>query len=95
MRRLVIDEAHIVEQWGKEFRTSFQELAGLRSDLLEALAEGQQRFSTVLLTATLTSAGRDTLATLFGWPGPIVCVNAAQLRPEPSYWVAEAETEGQ
>ena len=30
LRYLVIDEAHLVTQWGDEFRPSFQALAGLR-----------------------------------------------------------------
>jgi len=91
IRRLVIDEAHMVEQWGKEFRTAFQEVAGLRRDLLGI--PSVEPFSTVLLTATLTEGTRDTLVTLFGEPGPVITVSAVQLRPEPSYWAVKSASD--
>ena len=34
LKAFVIDETHIVDQWGDEFRSSFQEIAGLRHALL-------------------------------------------------------------
>jgi len=83
LRYFIIDEAHIVEQWGDEFRPEFQELAGLRRDLLRLAS-----FPTLLLTATVTESSLDTLETLFGQPGPFEVVSSVQLRPEPSYWFA-------
>ncbi|MCY6493401.1 protein DpdF [Leptolyngbya sp. GGD] len=83
LRYFIIDEAHIVEQWGDEFRPEFQELAGLRRDLLRLAS-----FPTLLLTATVTESCLDTLETLFGQPGPFQVVSSVQLRPEPSYWFA-------
>lgn len=50
---LVIDEAHLITQWGDEFRPTFQTLAGLRNNLLR-LAPAGRRFRTLLLTATYT-----------------------------------------
>ncbi len=88
LRYFVIDEAHIVEQWGDEFRPAFQELPGLRRDLLRLTA-----FTTLLLTATLTESCLDTLETLFGKPGPFQVISAVQLRPEPSYWFAWCQSE--
>ena len=88
LRYLVIDEAHIVEQWGDEFRPAFQELPGLRRDLLCLTS-----FTTLLLTATLTESCLDTLETLFGKPGPFQVISAVQLRPEPSYWFAWCQSE--
>lgn len=88
LRYLVIDEAHIVEQWGDEFRPAFQELPGLRRDLLRLTS-----FTTLLLTATLTESCLDTLETLFGKPGPFQVISAVQLRPEPSYWFAWCQSE--
>ncbi|WP_445316448.1 protein DpdF [Microcoleus vaginatus] len=88
LRYFVIDEAHIVEQWGDEFRPEFQELPGLRRDLLRLTS-----FTTLLLTATLTESCLDTLETLFGKPGPFQVISAVQLRPEPSYWFAWCESE--
>ena len=88
LRYFVIDEAHIVEQWGDEFRPEFQELPGLRRDLLRLTS-----FTTLLLTATLTESCLDTLETLFGKPGPFQVISAVQLRPEPSYWFAWCQSE--
>jgi superfamily II DNA/RNA helicase len=88
LRYFVIDEAHIVEQWGDEFRPAFQELPGLRRDLLRFTY-----FTTLLLTATLTESCLDTLETLFGKPGPFQVISAVQLRPEPSYWFAWCQSE--
>ena len=88
LKYFVIDEAHIVEQWGDEFRPEFQELPGLRRDLLRLTS-----FTTLLLTATLTESCLDTLETLFGKPGPFQVISAVQLRPEPSYWFALCQSE--
>lgn len=88
LKYFVIDEAHIVEQWGDEFRPEFQELPGLRRDLLRLTS-----FTTLLLTATLTESCLDTLETLFGKPGPFQVISAVQLRPEPSYWFAWCQSE--
>jgi ATP-dependent DNA helicase RecQ len=85
LHALVIDEVHVVDQWGDEFRPAFQELAGIRQALLRACPEGAA-FPTLLLTATLTASALTTLRALFGSPGPFGVVSAAQLRPEPAYW---------
>ncbi len=91
--RLVVDEAHIVDQWGDDFRSSFQELAGVRQGLLrEAEKSEELPFQTVLMTATLTESVLDTLESLFGEPGPFEHVSAAQLRPEPSYWYSRCDS---
>ncbi|MEA5511956.1 protein DpdF [Crocosphaera sp. UHCC 0190] len=88
LRYLVIDEVHMVEQWGEEFRPAFQEIPGLRQDLLRYTS-----FKTVLLTATLTESCLDTLETLFGEPGDFQTLSAVQLRPEPSYWFSRCNSE--
>lgn len=90
---LAIDEAHIVDQWGDDFRPEFQEIAGLRRDLLRVVPADP--FRTLLVTATLTEGCLDTLETLFGQPGPLGVLAAAQLRPEPSYWSAHCGDEAQ
>ncbi len=92
LRLLAIDEAHIVDQWGDEFRPAFQELAGLRCDLLRRSVGEMPR--TLLLTGTMTEPCLDTLEMLFGKPGPFGIVSAMQLRPEPSYWVAPSMDDG-
>jgi ATP-dependent DNA helicase RecQ len=93
---LVIDEAHIVAQWGTEFRPEFQALAGIRDDLLLVCVEhGHPRFPTVLLSATMGQDTLDTLAGLFARPGPCGLVSSVSLRPEPEYWISVAASEPQ
>ncbi|CAN0522970.1 unnamed protein product, partial [Scytosiphon promiscuus] len=49
---LVIDEAHLISQWGDGFRPAFQMLAGIRRGLLARC--GDRPFKTLLMSATLT-----------------------------------------
>ena len=84
LRYLVIDEAHLVTQWGDEFRPAFQALAGLRNSLLRQ--SGEFPFRTLLLSATFTPETIETLANLFGPPDRVQMVAAVHLRPEPQYW---------
>jgi ATP-dependent DNA helicase RecQ len=89
LKYFVIDEAHLVTQWGDAFRPSFQALAGLRSSLLRIAPKG---FRTLLLSATFTEETVDTLANLFGPPERVQMVSAVHLRPEPQYWFYKAES---
>ena len=82
-RYLVIDEAHMVAEWGDSFRPAFQVLAGVRSGLLRHCCG--EPFRTVLMSATLTPQTLDTLETLFGPPSMVQMVAAVHLRPEPRY----------
>jgi ATP-dependent DNA helicase RecQ len=86
LRYFIIDEAHMVEQWGDDFRPAFQEIPGLRRDLLRLSS-----FNTLLLTATLTESCLDTLETLFGQD--LQVISAVQLRPEPTYWLNKCPSE--
>ena len=91
LRYLVIDEAHLITQWGDEFRPAFQALAGLRNSLLRTVtAEKVVSFRTLLLSATFTPETIETLATLFGPPERVQMVAAVHLRPEPQYWFSRA-----
>ena len=86
LKLFVIDEAHMVEHWGDEFRSAFQEITAIRADLLRRASD--KPFRTLLLTATLTEGALDSLQTLFGEPGPFALVSAVQLRPEPAFWTS-------
>lgn len=88
---LAIDEAHIVAEWGDDFRPAFHSLAGLRRRMLER-APVDQRPVTVMLTATLDDYGLETLRRLF--PGERELLIAAQVtRPEPAWWMSHCEGE--
>lgn len=90
LRYLVIDEAHLITQWGDEFRPAFQNLAGLRNGLLKQA--GAQAFRTLLLSATFTAETIETLANLFGPAERVQMIAAVHLRPEPQYWWSHAAT---
>jgi ATP-dependent DNA helicase RecQ len=89
---MVIDEAHLVDQWGTGFRTKFQELSGLRRELLSAAPPGQA-LRTIMLSATLTDSSLETLRSLFGAGSHFESIAAVQLRPEPDYWIAQSTNE--
>ena len=59
---LVIDEAHLVVQWGRHFRPEFQLLASFRDQLEKASPSGLQ---TLLLSATLTQDDTEVLKKVF------------------------------
>jgi len=84
LRRLVIDEAHLVETWGAHFRVHFQFLGTFRR---QALAVGDGKLRTALLSATVSSTARSLLSSLFAEPQTLYCVSENILRPEISYWM--------
>ncbi|MDQ2102191.1 protein DpdF [Azospirillum isscasi] len=88
---LVIDEAHLVSQWGDGFRPAFQMLAGVRRGLLGAC--GAVPFKTVLMSATLAPDTVATFDTLFGPAETVQMVSSIHLRPEPQYWTHREDDE--
>jgi superfamily II DNA helicase RecQ len=82
---LVIDEAHLVSQWGDGFRPAFQMLAGVRRGLLAACPTTP--FKTILMSATLAPDTIETIDALFGPTRSVQMVASIYLRPEPQYWV--------
>ena len=89
LRYLVIDEAHLITQWGDEFRPSFQALAGLRNSMLKIRPDG---FRTLLMSATFAEETVEILANLFGPKDRVQMLSAVHLRPEPQYWFYEASS---
>lgn len=57
-----IDEAHIIESWGRTFRPDFQRLPGL----IKAIRDVNPDLLTVLLSATLSPAARQVLRQTYG-----------------------------
>jgi hypothetical protein len=88
---LVVDEAHIVAQWGELFRPEFHMIAGLRDALVEACPKGRA-LRTLLMTATMTSDCYETLFSLFGSRGFEV-VAEPELRPEPAFLISTTSTD--
>jgi ATP-dependent DNA helicase RecQ len=84
---LVIDEAHLVDTWGMEFRADFQVLSALRR---QWLAAADSRVRTLLLSATFTPDCRELLRVLFSdadasWREAVT----QRLRPEMTYYVRQ------
>ncbi len=91
LRCFAVDEAHIVTQWGEQFRPEFQTIAGLKDALLDA-SPPSNRFRTLLLTATLTAECWEALKFLFG-RGGCQLVSELALRPEPGFLLYSATDE--
>lgn len=79
---IVIDEAHIVMDWGDSFRTSFQMLSPLRRILLR---ESKGSLRTALLSATLDEETSEGLRRLFSEEHSLVEIRGDMLRPEPCF----------
>lgn len=86
LRYVIIDEAHLVEQWGNEFRPAFQVIAGQRRNWIRRAPQGYEP-RTIAMSATLTAQQVETLENLFGSRDATEIVWASQLRSEPSYYI--------
>jgi ATP-dependent DNA helicase RecQ len=96
LRALAIDEAHIVEEWGSNFRPEFQMLSGLRRELMRLQRERQlDTLRTILLTGTLTESVLSVLHGLFAEDGHHDVVASMGTRPEISYWLAAKDEDPQ
>jgi superfamily II DNA helicase RecQ len=86
---LIIDEAHLVEGWGADFRTEYQLLSGLRAEMIAA-SRTELELRTILLSATLTQMAVDTLQTLFTTPlKPFGCIFGTRIRSEFQFFVSK------
>ena len=94
LKYLIIDEAHLVDQWGSDFRPEFQTIASQRLTWLDMAPSGQQ-VVTVAMSATLTERHIGTLSSLFGTPGETAIVWSSETRREPAYYLRRAPDEQQ
>ncbi|BBM87124.1 ATP-dependent DNA helicase RecQ [Candidatus Uabimicrobium amorphum] len=92
IRHVVVDEAHMILNWGDEFRPSFQQMSSARRKLL---SQTKTPFVTVLMSATLTQYHLESLEKMFSENENLTIVHATRLRPEPIYWQAQAPTKKQ
>lgn len=92
LRYLIIDEAHLVDQWGSAFRPEFQALASQRLSWLSLAPPGQELI-TVAMSATLNDRHIRTLTSLFDPDGASALTWASVTRPEPSYYLTAGEDE--
>ena len=87
IRAFVVDEAHIIEEWGNDFRHEFQLLSGLWRQLLRSSPKGNE-FRTLMLSATYTQESINVIHDLFTKEkSSFEFYNASKLRPEIDYWV--------
>jgi len=77
---IIIDEAHLIDTWGSNFRSEFQRFGALVASLRQV---SHSSFKTILMSATFTQNNIDSLTTLYCEPNfPPIIVNGNFLRPE-------------
>ena len=84
LRNVVIDEAHIVPDWGLNFRPEFQIFSIFLKELRKLCGNSIRTF---LLSATLSDDVVQVLFDLYGSEGNNIQFRCDSLRPEPRYIV--------
>lgn len=80
---LVVDEAHLIETWGAQFRVEFQILAASRRSWL---AESGGKLRTFLFSATMSPRCREVLLKMFSNGDEAREFVCQRLRPEIRYY---------
>lgn len=89
LANVVVDEAHVVPDWGVFFRPDFQIFSIL---LKKWKRESDEFIRTFLLSATLSDDVVDTLFALFGSEGKNAQVRCDALRQEPRFYFHSAKS---
>jgi len=85
VRLFVVDEAHMVAEWGQDFRPDFFRLGVVRNRLLTE----NPKIKTLMLSATLTEDSERTLLQVFRNPAGVARFEEPSLREELSIRVIE------
>lgn len=88
LKNIVIDEAHIVVEWGDFFRTDYQVLEPWRKQLIKANPD----IRTVLLSATVDSNTGVMLKSMFSEDEKWIEFRCDSLRKEPRYCIAKSNS---
>ena len=89
---IVIDEAHLISEWGDSFRVEYQTLAGIRNGLLNYA--GNKPFKTLLLSATFSNECLNFISNFDSTKEkPLQIISSIYLRPEPTYYVSKVNEE--
>lgn len=92
LRNIVVDEAHIVPDWGVFFRPDFQIFSVVLRKWRKASG---YHIRTYLLSATLSDDVVDTLFTLFGEASKNVQLRCDALRQEPRFYIYKVKTKSE
>lgn len=84
---VVIDESHLVNAWGTDFRAEFQSLAALVAEVREVCGVHPAP-KVVCLSATVTQQSLKSMEKLFSPQESMAVIPAARLRPEPDIYIA-------
>lgn len=93
LQQIVVDEAHLVDQWGDDFRPEFQILPGLALEASE-VAPKDRKPSILLMSATVAQRQVDKLTRLFSCDGSdLELLWGSALRTEPAYFTHQFDDE--
>jgi superfamily II DNA or RNA helicase len=96
LEAVVVDEAHVIDADGWEFRPDFGLIPSIVRALTGQVPQSKRAPKVVLLSATLTQATVANLKLLFGGEGrEVILAGSLRLRPEPAYVGEEVEAEGE
>lgn len=88
LKNIIIDEAHIVIEWGTFFREDYQCLEPWRNNLIEK----NPKLKTVLLSATFEKNTVKMLKSMFSVPEKWIEIRCDALRREPRFTLIEASS---
>jgi len=92
LMNLVVDEAHLIETWGAQFRVEFQILAAARRAWRTA---SEDKLKTFLFSATMSKPCRELLQKLFSDDGVSREFVCQRLRPEIRYYSRQFPSKSQ